>query len=528
MFVPVLILATSLSAPPTLTAPAGPPATADQANTFAERMTSLIPLIRDKHPKSPSRSVLVKAGIAGLYDAIRRPVPEEFQILDDDTLDIRRTFYKARWKAGQAPELAGIRDYIHGTNGFAQVLDPSCTLTLARSGPFSMSDQELLGGIELEGINPIEWMNYRIELGSNSQAVLPPVPIPWTVKRVTAGLAAAAADLRPGDEILAIDGERIQADSAPRLLPMLLLPLLGQKEGSIGSAAGKRLTFTIRRDRMERPLVLEIPKRSVEELPRESVFGYERTDGGTWNYFLPGSDKIAYIRLSGFDDQTPNSLIDALNEIAKSQPVGLLLDLRWSPGGSLQSGGRVASAFFQDHQEIARVTWKDPTRNGERLPRLPAGVIDELWQTIPLAVLINSETYGGGETIAGAVKAHKRGLVMGQRTSGRGLFYLSVNTDVPGLFFRITSGKIDYPFGRNRHRHENLGPLDEWGVRPDPGFEIPSTLDFSKKLKESYERQTIRPAGQSHALDIDDPLTDPQRALAIKLFRESLAKTRRR
>lgn len=529
MTAPLLVLALALAAPPPPKAEPKP-APDDVANRFADRVAPLVPKILDRYPRTVSRAQLAAAGIAGLYRAIDQPVPSQFRNLKDDDLDVRAVFREARKLAGSPRQLAGMRDFIHGANGFAKALDPSCVLTLAHNGPFTMGDQELLGGLELDGIDAVEWMAYRIESGPESGwRVPPPVPLPWTVRRVASGLAAAAADLRPGDELVSVDGVAITNDTAPKLLPPWLVPLSGPTHGEAGTAAGRTLRLIVKRDGREVAIALAIPRDGVEALPRESVFGFRRRADNDWDYFPDEKDRIAYLRLSGFDNHTAGSLVKGLNEIAASKPVGLLVDARWSPGGSLQAGGQAASPFFRADQELAKVVWRDPQRAGEKLPRLPLGTVDEdLWPTIPLAVLINAETYGGGETLAGAVKDHHRGIVMGQRTSGRGLFYLSTPIDIPGLRFRITSGSIDFPSGRVRHRHENTGPLDQWGVRPDPGFEIPTTADYSKKLREWHDRQTIRPAGEASAVKLDDPLVDSQRTLALKLFKEWIGKQRKK
>lgn len=529
MTAPLLAVALALAAPPP-PLPDRKPAPDDVADRYVDRLAPLIPKILERYPRTVSRGRLVSAAIAGLYRAIDQPVPAQFRDLTDDTLDARAVLRSARKQAGTAHELSQMRDFIRSANGFAQALDPACTLTLAHNGPFTMSDQELLGGFELEGVDPVEWIAYRIETGPRSGwRVTPPVPLPWKVRRVTSGLAAAAADLRPGDVILTIDGLPVTDDSAPKLLPPLLVPLSGVSHAEVGSAAGRNLIVKVRREEREHSVVLEIPKDGVDLLPRETVFGFRRRPGGDWDYFANEQEKVAYLRLTGFDNNTPGKLIKALGEIADARPIGLLIDVRWSPGGSLQVGGQVASPFFRSDQELAKVVWRDPARAGEKLPRLPLGAVDEeLWQTLPLAVLINQETTGGGETLAGAVRDHKRGLLMGQRTPGRGLFYLSTPLEIPGLRFRITSGSIDFPSGRVRHRHDNTGPLDDWGVRPDPGYEIPTTPDFSKKLREWHDRQTIRPAGNPNAIALDDPLLDTPRALAMKLFRESIEKKRKK
>ncbi len=493
------------------------------------RMMSLVPMIADGYPGSPTKAEVVRAGITGLFDAINEPVPARFRFAKDEDVTIQSSFFQARKLAGNADQLSGMRDFIHGTHGITRLLDPSCTLSLAHLGPFSMSDYEFLGGFELEGIKADDWIDYRIERGPRTGwKHPPPIPLPWTVKRVAAGMTAAEADLRPGDVILSINGTTISERSAAELAPPFLPPLDRQNEPLVGKALGTKWELVIRRGTKTKEIVLNIPESLQLEEPRESIFGYRRLSDESWDYLIDPKLRIAYLRLTGFDTQTPNKLVSILAEIARERPAALMLDLRWSPGGSLQAGGRVASCFLRSDQEIAKITWKDPSRANEKLPRMPESAIDPLWQKIPLAVIINAETYGGGETIAGAVRDHRRGLIMGQRTSGRGLFYISRDTSVPGLRFRVTSGRIDYPSGRNRNRGENQGPLDDWGVRPDAGYEIPITKDFSSKLRGWYERQSIRPSGQKTALVLDDPLSDMQRMIALKKFQDYLTKAKKK
>lgn len=525
----LLLFALVASAAPPKQPPKVAPVPDAVADLYADRMTAMLPAVIDRYVKKVGRHALVEAAIDGLFRAVNRTPPGQFQNLRAEVLDAHATFKLARKLAGADPELDGVRALIHSTNGMAKALDPACVLSLSHNGPFSMSDQELLGGIELDDIKPIDWLAYRVETGpASGWAALPPVPLPWKVKRLTPGLAAAQADLRAGDEIVSIDGVRVTHASAATLLPPLLVPLTGQNQPDVGKALGQKLRLGVRRDGRELVVALEIPKVVVEELPRESVFGYSRKTNGGWDYFPKGADRVAYLRLSVFDDETPQSLVRALAEIEKDNPVGLLVDLRWTPGGSLQSGGRTAGVFFRDDQPVAKVTWADSKRSGEQLPRLPSHTVDDVWRRLPLAVLVNGETFGGGKALAGAVKDHKRGLVIGQRTPGRGLFYTSLGTSVIGLRYRVTSGKVDLPSGKNRHRHENLGPLDDWGVRPDAGYEIPMTTDLAKQLRDWHDQQTVRPAGQTSAVPLDDPLTDSQRALALKLFKGWIEKNGKR
>jgi hypothetical protein len=88
--------------------------------------------------------------------------------------------------------------------------------------------------------------------------------------------------------------------------------------------------------------------------------------------------------------------------------------------------------------------------------------------------------------------------------------------------YRVTNGFTLRPNGKMRHRFPDSRPTDDWGVRPDPGCEVPTTPEYSRKLREWMDWQACRPPGSREALPLDDPLNDPQRLLAEKLLRERI------
>ena len=98
----------------------------------------------------------------------------------------------------------------------------------------------------------------------------------------------------------------------------------------------------------------------------------------------------------------------------------------------------------------------------------------------PLVVLVGPETSGGGEMVAAALQDYGRATVVGQRTLGKGNIQ---RADFPAhlgdLRLKHSTGYSLRPTGRNRHRFADSQPTDDWGVRPDMGFEAPLTADLS-------------------------------------------------
>jgi carboxyl-terminal processing protease len=520
----VTLLATPSSPPSVSATKAVKSVTNDVAAQYAQHLMHLIQMIPETYLVSVPEEKLVRAATEGLFKSRQIPVPSELErILSDADVSLRVKCTRARILAGDVPELAGVRAFIRSANALSAVLDSGCTISLYHSGSFTISDLELIGGFELDGVSLVEWQAYRVENGPQSNwAEPPPIPLPWRVKRVTPGMVAAKADLQPNDVILSVGGTIIKRENAALAILPLLVPLSGQNFPEIGSAMGKSVTLEIERAGKRQSLVLDIPQLRHEEAPREMVFGHKRRRDGTWDYFTNAQDRIAYLRLSVFDNSTPEILAHALTQITNEKPRAMLLDLRWTPGGLLHAGGRACSLFLRPEQPLAKLTWRNTARQGENLERMFEGTVDPIWTKLPLAVLTNNETYGGGETIAAAIQDNKRGIVMGQRTPGRGLIVGTLVPEIPGLRYRITTAKIDRATGKSRHRYDTSGPLDDWGVRPDPGFEIPTTPEMTKKLREQYEQKTIRPNGATVAVALDDPHADPQLEIALKLLKEKI------
>ena len=182
-----------------------------------------------------------------------------------------------------------------------------------------------------------------------------------------------------------------------------------------------------------------------------------------------------------------------------------------------------AGLFLDEGQVVTRMTARSPAPSNEPDPKVatPAGWAKD--PDRPLVVLVGPETSGGGEMVAAALQDYGRATVVGQRTLGKGNIQ---RADFPAhlgdLRLKHSTGYSLRPTGRNRHRFADSQPTDDWGVRPDVGFEAPLTADLSAELRRAAERHALRPFGSREALPFDDPARDPARLLALQHLRKKL------
>ena len=180
-------------------------------------------------------------------------------------------------------------------------------------------------------------------------------------------------------------------------------------------------------------------------------------------------NKIGYLRLKSFNNNSSNQLMKKIENFEKGKkPVGYILDLRNNPGGLLTQAIDITDFFLNDGEIVST--------KGRRLMenrRFFAKRGDRL-NGKPLIVLINNGSASASEIVAGALKDHKRAIILGEKTYGKG----SVQSIIPlsdGGGIRLTVSKYYLPSGKS---------ISEVGVEPDifveengSEFEINSKFD---------------------------------------------------
>lgn len=200
------------------------------------------------------------------------------------------------------------------------------------------------------------------------------------------GSPAEAAGLKSGDQIIAIDGEsKVGIDPS-----LVLRDVLGP--------AGSTVVLTIQREEVEEPFDVSIVREKIV-IP---LVTSKMLD-----------DNIAYLQIIQFGDKTETEVKSHLRELLKSNPQGLVLDLRNNPGGYLDTAIGVVSQFISDG-----VVMYEVHGDGEKITftARSGGLATE----IPLVVLVNEGSASASEITAGAIQDRGRGLLVGTTTFGKG------------------------------------------------------------------------------------------------------------
>jgi carboxyl-terminal processing protease len=299
------------------------------------------------------------------------------------------------------------RDVIENAiNGMLQGLDPHSSYM----NPRSFRDMQVQTRGEFGGLG--------IEVTQENGYVKVISPIDET--------PAARAGVRPGDVITHLNGTSTQG--------LTLQEAVEQMRGERGTA----IRLTIRREGETRPVELSLTRDVIR--PQVARF---RLEGD-----------IAYVRLSAFNEQTESALrraVTTMRQQAGGNLRGLVLDLRNNPGGLLDQAVQVADDFL-DQGEIVSTR----ARRSEDAQRWNARNGD-IAQGLPMVVLINGGSASASEIVAGALQDHRRAIVMGVKSFGKG----SVQTvmPIPGQgAIRLTTARYYTPSGRS---------IQATGIEPD-------------------------------------------------------------
>ena len=255
---------------------------------------------------------------------------------------------------------------------------------------------------------------------------------------------ASRAGIKAGDYIVKIDGEQVQGKSLTEAVDLM--------RGLVGTS----IELTIRR-RGEKKALTIIVVREIIEI--QSV----KTD--------TLENNIGYIRLTSFNENSGKQIKKKINQLENENKVkGYILDLRNNPGGLLSQAIKI-SDFFLDHGEIVSTKSRNASENRKWFAKK-----GDLTNGKPIILLINYGSASAAEIVAGALKDHKRAILIGENSYGKG----SVQSIIPlknmGAI-RLTVAKYYLPSGKS---------ISEVGVSPD--IEI-SEQDEEFKIKTETDNQ---------------------------------------
>ncbi|MEX2142956.1 MAG: S41 family peptidase [Anaerolineales bacterium] len=278
----------------------------------------------------------------------------------------------AAWRAvqygdGQLEKTA--QDYVHAAlAGLVTALDDPHTA-------YMNPDQVQQSNIQLEG--EYEGIGAFVDTTTEFVTIVSPIE----------GSPAEAAGLKPGDLVIAVDGEDMTGVPGTAVIGRILGP------------AGSSVLLTIQREDEPEPFDVEIVR---EQISVPSVSG-EMLE-----------DNIAYVQLFTFGANSSQELNEILEELLAQDPKGLILDLRNNGGGFLNTAVSITSEFITGNRIVLFEEYGDGSRDEYQ------AFSDGIATQITLIVLVNEGTASASEILAGAIQDYDRGLLVGQTTFGKG------------------------------------------------------------------------------------------------------------
>ena len=443
----------------------------ETAEAFAEKILEAAKMITDNYVKPVSLGEMVGWSVRGLYRRIDEKLPEDLKGRLDrvKTLgsgDLKILLADARESLGKREDLDNHKDIDHALQQMLRHLDPYTTYidpeTLSR---FKIDTQAQFIGVGVQ---------IRKDITSDMLQVITPIKDSPAYKK----------GVQAGDLITTIT--RLVDDEGKKLLQPEVITTKGMSTNdAVKKILGKGNTpiqLTISREGESKPLEFEIIRNKVEV---ETVLGTRRKSDDNWDYMVDPDSKIGYIRLTTFARNSFRDMAKVMKDLKKQGIKGMVLDLRFNPGGLLDSACDISDLFIDDG---VIVTIKPRVGKSHSF----MGKKDGSYPDFPMVCLVNGGSASGSEIVSACLQDHHRAVVMGERSYGKG----SVQNiqDFEGGQLKLTTASFWRPSGKNLNKSSTKGAEeDEWGVTPDKGFLI--------KLS-SKEREDL--AEYQHNLEIID------------------------
>ncbi len=264
-----------------------------------------------------------------------------------------------------------------------------------------------------------EFGGLGIEIGMESGVVKVIAPIDDT--------PASKAGIKAGDYIIKIGEKQVQGKSLMEAVKLMRGPV------------GTSIDLTVRRKNVKKPLEFTITRKIIEiKSVNSEVLGL--------------NEDLGYIRLKSFNENSDKQFLKIIKSFEKKNSInGYILDLRNNPGGLLTQAINITD-FFLDDGEIVSTKGRKASETRKFFARKGDEVKGK-----PIIVLINNGSASASEIFAGALKDHKRAIILGENSYGKG----SVQSIIPlrnGGGMRLTISKYYLPSGNS---------ISEVGVTPD-------------------------------------------------------------
>ena len=315
------------------------------------------------------------------------------------------------------------KEYVDEVNQ-SEVMDAAINGVLQSLDPYSSyMSPEMFENMQIETSGKFGGLGIEVGMESGVVKVISPID----------NSPASRVGIKAGDYIVKINDIQVQGKSLTQAVDLMRGPV------------GTDIEITVRRIGEKKAIIFNITREIIEiESVKSKII----------------ENKIGYLRLTSFNENSSEQIKNKIKEIKKEKKVkGYILDLRNNPGGLLSQAIRI-SDFFLDYGEIVSTKSRKSSENRKWFSKK-----GDLIDGKTLIVLINYGSASASEIVAGALKEHKRAILIGENSYGKG----SVQSIIPlknNGAIRLTISKYYLPSGKS---------ISEVGIAPD--IEIEESSD---------------------------------------------------
>ncbi len=324
----------------------------------------------------------------------------------------------------------------------AEVMDSAINGVLQSLDPYSAyMSPELFKSMQTESKGEFGGLGIEIAMEGGVVKVISPI----------SDTPAEKAGIKAGDYIVKINESQVQGKTLMEAVKLM--------RGPVGSS----IELTVRRKGIKKSLSFKIKREIIEVKSVESEI-------------LGKKNNIGYVKLKSFNENSDKQFINTIKKYEKEKKlVGYILDLRNNPGGLLTQAISITD-FFLEEGEIVSTKGRKISETRKFFAKAGDGINGK-----PVIVIINNGSASASEIFAGALKDHKRAIILGENSYGKG----SVQSIIPlqnGGGIRLTISKYYLPSGKS---------ISEVGVSPDIIIEEESQDSVSSSSKDNQLEYAI-------------------------------------
>jgi len=470
-----------------------------EAVAYAGKVIEGIKILRESYVKELNEGEMVGWAIRGLYRRCDLRVPDDIKGQLDKCKDMKEAdlitlLTEVREKLGKREDLDKPKDWDISMQQLMSHLDPHTNYI----------DKETRDQFETDISGNYSGIGARIGKDTARDMLLVITPMKNS--------PAYKAGLKTGDIVTTItlevdkDGNKLPKPEVTSTKGMSVSDAVSKIKGKPGTD----VKLTVDREGVSKPIDLTITRGAIAV---DTVLGFKLKDNDDWDYVIDPDNKIAYIRVTQFANTTTRELTRVVKELAKSNELkGMVLDLRFDPGGRLDAAVQICDMFIDDGLivTIRPRVGKEAKFHGQT---------EGSYLDFPMAVLINGGSASASEIVSACLQDHKRAVVVGERSFGKGSVQNIVDFEPTGAKIKLTTATFWRPNGKNLNRASTKGTEEEeWGVTPDKGFLVKLERKERDDLEEHFRNIEIIPRRDIPAKDVK-PFKDKQLDAAIEYLR---------